>query len=70
MSRADGVFECAHTSFKLEHLHVQGSLLAAERSDLLLVASILLLLMSEMALYVLLHLEELISKGLAHVLCL
>jgi hypothetical protein len=54
---SDVPLESPHAPLELDHLHVEGGLLAAESSDLLLVARILLLLLREVTLDVLLHLE-------------
>ena len=65
---SQGVLQRRHAPFQLEHLHVQGRLLSAEGCDLLLVPGVLLLLVREVPLDVLLHLEELVLQGLADVL--
>lgn len=65
---ADASFKCSHASLELYHLHVKCGLFAAECRDLLLEAGILLLLMCEVSLNVLLHLEKLVGQGLSHVL--
>ena len=62
--------QLGHSSLHLEQLHVEGSLLAPECSNLLLDARVLSLLESVVALHFLLHLEVLVSEGFAHLLCL
>ena len=67
---SDVPFESTHASLEFDHLHVEGGLLAAESSDLLLEARILLLLLREVTLDVLLYLEKFVGQRLSHVLSL
>lgn len=62
------VLQGRHATFELQHLHVQGGLLTAEGSNLLLEARILLLLVRKVPLDVFLDLEELVGEGLSDVL--
>ena len=62
--------EVCHASLEFNHLHVKCGLFAAECSNLLLIACILLFLMREVTLDVLFDLEQLVSKSLAHILSL
>ena len=66
----DVPLESPHASLEFDHLHVKGGLLAAESSDLLLEARILLLLLREVTLDVLLYLEKFVRQRLSHVLSL
>ena len=61
-------FELSHSTLQLQQLHVQGSLLALERSHLLLYSRVLGLLMRVVSLHFLLDLEVLIGQRLANIL--
>ena len=64
------MFQSGHSALQLEHLHVQGGLLAAECCDLLLVARVLLLLVREVSRNIFLHLEKVVGEGFSNVLSL
>lgn len=65
---ADLSLKVLHASLQLDNLHIEGGLLAPEGSDLLLETCVLLFLPCEVTLDVLLHLEQLVCQGFAHIL--
>lgn len=58
-------FNLSHAALQLNQLHVKGGLLSTQGGDLLLKATVLVLLVSIVALHFLFHLEVLVGEGLA-----
>ena len=65
---ADLELELGHATLKLKKLHVKGSLLAAERRNLLLQARVFGLLVSVVPFHLFLNFEIFVCKGFAHLL--